>query len=89
MPLYTHDCDKCKSLGSYTYLAASGEVSVDLYFCASSILGGSLISREGHAGSAYMSSAVKLVEMHYVQDNHPSTLGLVEAYRRGKSQGLF
>lgn len=49
---YQHDCNKCIYLGDYTLK----DTIYDLYWCDSSILGASLISRYDNEGPDYFSS---------------------------------
>ena len=50
IPLFEHDCDKCVFLGTYD--------GKDLYFCAKTLSGRTVIARSSSEGGDYMSGMV-------------------------------
>lgn len=77
-PLYTHDCDTCQFLGSYTSLMHPGDRQVmvfDLYVCKNTV-----IARYGNEGSEYASG------LPFAKQG--SNFPLVEALRRATLAGI-
>jgi hypothetical protein len=60
-PVYQHDCDACRFMGTVADSYARGEAGwVDLYHCPRGVIGGgSLIARYGDEGREYLSSPVE------------------------------
>lgn len=76
-PLYTHDCQKCKYLGSF--YCHDNDRNYDLYFCNAAWQ--TPIARYGDEGSAYNSGLAFV--------GHSGMDALTEAARRAVAAGLL
>ena len=87
---YPHNCPVCRLLGEpFTYDAPLVEgterTTVDLYYCAETELGGTILARYGNGGCEYASTAIDILK-NFVEDQNllRATHGpaLREGYRR-------
>lgn len=73
-PLFLHDCERCKFLGSVTdrdsYVPGKW---IDLYVCMKGTLGPTLIGRYGHDGFEYASCPAVMVD-----DSRKDTMGVAK-----------
>ena len=80
MPQWTHDCDSCQFLGSRD--------EYDIWFCAGSLLGGSVIARYGSDGPDYLSMPVNILKTHTASTGlQPLLHGFSLAQERGLIHG--
>lgn len=90
-PVYEHDCDACKYLGTYTHLASSSDEQdkfIDCYWCVNPEHRSldSVIGREGSDGSNYASShpPEAFADKNYLQHARSWYLfALIQASRMG------
>ena len=79
-PTFTHDCDKCRFLGT---IPSANHGTVDLYVCTNDAdpLGPSLIARFGDEGPDYASQPEKIVRQAKTLLDLTKALALFDAQK--------